>query len=751
MHYLLIKGLALDVEVRDIVGALVNQTKLTPDDIGNISHEETFAEVEVLTDKNYYRPKNIKSVGPETVDAVRLKKEPWKELKDYIEKYRRLVQLEREKEMERHEREIRETSGREREKMGRALLHLRGKDVGEDLGGKRMVKFSRVKKGEKLPENELSVGDLVMLSRNDPLRDDNPTGTLAEKTSYSTTVAFDQLDDFLLSKGLRMDLYVNDITYQRMLENLIKLPFHSNRKLIKKLLGFSHIEEVKDPEFDLANGKLDSSQRKAVRRATNARSLFCIHGPPGTGKTTTLAAVMEELVSRDKKILATAASNTAVDNIVEFLIDKNLEVVRVGHPARVTPYLRKISLDYKVQGHPKYQRSRELIEEAKELRKEQDSYQFPSGRYRRGMSDSQIHQLARKGSGSRGVSRDKIKEMSSWLELQEEIDKLYEQSQKLEDEAINDIIEASDVVCTTNSTAGSSLLEGRTFDVAAIDEATQSTEPSCLIPINKAAKVIMAGDHKQLPPTILAEEAKKELQVTLFEKLVSRKGGSITEMLLTQFRMHEKIMDFPNRTFYDNNLKADSSVADNTLSNLLPDSHAVEESGHPWLSEALDPEQPVSFLDTVNIDAGERQRTGSTSRENPVEAEVVFKIIDRLLPQMPAKNIGVISPYDDQINQLDSRNKEENLEIKTVDGFQGREKEIIVISFVRSNRSNELGFLTDVRRLNVSLTRARRKLIMVGDSGTLAAHDTYKNLIKFAKNNDFYTSISGLPAHEPAG
>ncbi|MCF7890267.1 IGHMBP2 family helicase [Candidatus Bipolaricaulota bacterium] len=746
MHYLLIRGLARDTGVRDIIGALVNQTALTPENIGRVEHDETFAEVEILPDKHSYRPENIDSVGPETVEVVRWDQRSWEKIKGFKEKYQRLVQLEREEEMERHEREIRETSGREREKMGRALLHLRGKDVGEDLGGKRMVKFSRKGEGEKLPENELATGDLVMLSKKDPLREDNPTGTVAKQTSYSTTVAFDgKPEDFLLSNGLRMDLYVNDVTYRRMLKGLEKFPFHFNRELVEKLIGLSSIEEVLEVDLNLPYGDLDASQRKAIRRAVDAESFFCIHGPPGTGKTTTLAGFMEELVSRNEKVLATAASNTAVDNVVEFLTDRDLDVVRVGHPARVTPDLREVSLDYKIQENPRYQRSRKLREKAQLLQDEQDSYQFPSGRYRRGMSDSQIHQLARKGAGARGVSRSEIKEMSSWLKLQEEIDKLYERSQQLEEKAIDEIIDESDVVCTTNSTAGSSLLEGWTFDVVAIDEATQATEPSCLIPINKGSRVVMAGDHKQLPPTVLAEEAKNELQVTAFEKLVSREGNSITEMLLTQFRMNDKIMEFSDRNFYDGNLQAESSVANHTLDGLLQDNYKIDETEPSWFLEALGPGRPVSFLDTGKIEARERQRPGSTSRENPVEATIVSRLEKWLIDCLPPKNIGVISPYDDQIDLLNSRIDEENLEIKTVDGFQGREKEVIVISFVRSNEEDELGFLKDVRRLNVSLTRARRKLIMIGDSRTLSTHETYEKLIKFVRENDFYSEISQEP------
>ncbi|MCF7876032.1 IGHMBP2 family helicase [Candidatus Bipolaricaulota bacterium] len=743
MHYLLLSDLNHDIGPRDIVGALVNQTDLSPDSLGNIELDSTFAEVEVFEDPGSYDSGDVDSVGPASVRSAQWEKKEWKELDNYIQQKKELVQLEREEEMERHEQEIRTTSGREREKLGRAILHLRGKDVGEDLGGKQMVKFSRNKKSEELPDNEISVGDLVTLSKNQPLRDDNPSGTVAERTNYSLTIAFDPpLDGFLLDKGLRMDLYVNDITYQRMLDSLEALPFHTNRDLVKKLVGLSPHGEVRGSDIVPLAEELDDSQTKAVQRSVNADPFFCIHGPPGTGKTTTLASTVEELARQEEKILATAGSNIAVDNMVEFLVDRDVEVVRVGHPARITPYLRKISLDYQVQEHPKYEKTRELRDRAQELQDEQDSYQFPSGRYRRGMSDTQIHQLAQKGSGSRGVSREKIKEMSTWLSLQKEIDGLYERSKELEEAAISEIIEKADVICTTNSTAGSSLLEGKNFDVVVIDEATQATEPSCLIPLNKGERAILAGDHKQLPPTILSEEAKDDLQVTAFEKLLKRAGSSITEMLVTQYRMNTEIMEFSNNAFYDGNLKADESVSDHTLGDIIANGSSLKDLQPDWLQRALDPSRPVIFLDTSDLDARERQRPGSNSRENPGEAEIVSQVVKELLDHLPPKEIGIISPYDDQIGLLNSRHDQENLEIKTVDGFQGREKEVIVISFVRSNDGQELGFLTDERRLNVSLTRARRKLVMVGDAETLSNHTRYAELLQYVKNNDFYNKIA---------
>ena len=213
--------------------------------------------------------------------------------------------------------------------------------------------------------------------------------------------------------------------------------------------------------------------------------------------------------------------------------------------------------------------------------------------------------------------------------------------------------------------------------------------------------------------------------------------------------MNRKIMQFSNERFYEGKLRADSSVADHTLADLGLDSGKLEDSKEP-IAGALSPDRPVVFLDTADLDGGERQRQGSTSRENRTESEIVAKVASPLLDSLEPREIGVISPYDDQVDLLQSRLGQEELEIKTVDGFQGREKEVIIISFVRSNPENQLGFLTDVRRLNVSLTRARRKLIMVGDSNTLSSHKTYNNLLEFVQNHGSFLSLSKASRDLPA-
>ncbi len=654
------------------------------------------------------------------------------EVNEYVEHFTALVGLEREEEMREHEESIRRLSGSQREAEGKALLHLRGRDEGQALEG-QLVKFMRQRKGEPLPDTEIAVGDLVMISKDDPLRDDNPSGTVVQKTNYSITAAFDHAPGFLFGKGLRMDLYVNDITYQRMKQSLLALDEAGGRlaELRNLLVGRRSPAEYGKATVDRwFNPHLNKFQQNSVKQSLAAEDIHLVHGPPGTGKTTTLIEVIRQAVSEGKKVLATAASNVAVDNILQFLVEQGVQAVRVGHPARVTPGLKEQTLDSLVMQNDTYRRADELREKAFALKDQQEEYTHPSGRWRRGMSDEKILSLAEEGKSSRGVSADKIREMAEWLEIQEEADALFERADALREEAVSEILDARQVVCTTNSTAGSDLMEGRRFDLVVIDEATQATEPSCLIPLIRGDKVIMAGDHKQLPPTVKnLEAADRGLANTLFERLAG-KYDRCRSLLEIQYRMHETIMNFSSREFYDGRLEAHESVRFHTLEDLGMDREVWDHRSRP----ILEPAEPMVFVDTTETEAAERSRKGSTSRENPGESHLAARLVENLLISgMKPEDIAVISPYKDQVDLLDRSIGEENLEVKSVDGFQGREKEAVILSLTRSNPSGDIGFLKDVRRLNVSLTRARRKLVVIGDRSTVTAHPVYKRFAEYAE------------------
>ncbi len=673
------------------------------------------------------------------------------DLDEYISHFENLVELERREEMERHEAQIKSLSGHQRQEKGRALLGMRSRDLGEGLGGYRQIKFMKPP-GEPLPDHEIGVGDLVLVSKNEPLHPNNPTGTVTEVTNFSLTASFSgRLPGFVFrSKDLRLDLYVNDITFQRMLDALSRfgrLRGPRNR-LQRVLLGkdgprFDRVEQ----DISYLNHQLNESQRRAVSKCLAAEDFFLIHGPPGTGKTTTLIEVIRQLVDKGRWVLATADSNMAVDNLVERLADRDIDVVRVGHPARVSPLLRQHTLDYQVEDVPEFERAQKMRSRAQKMQKEQDDLTRPGGRWRRGMSDEQIKSLAKKGAGSRGVPPHRIKEMAQWLEIQKEVDRLYDRVERLEDRAVEKLLRQSHVVCTTNSTAGSELLVQRKFDDVVVDEATQAVEPSNLIALLHADRFFLAGDHQQLPPTILNQTAaERGLARTLFERLLATYSDRVKALLSVQYRMNRKIMNFSNEEFYSGQLKAHESVVGHTLRGILPE-NSVEELEALDLDrtvrEVVQPQDPLAFVDTANLDAREMSRADSPSCENPKEAKIVAGLVAALTRMgLGEHDLAVITPYDDQVQRLRRQLSElENLEINSVDGFQGREKEAVIISFVRSNRQGNLGFLADLRRLNVSLTRARRKLILVGDGNTLRSHETYRRLLEYVGENGVYQRL----------
>jgi len=749
MEKLLIQGLQ-DEGPGDIVGAITSKVGIPPEEIGDIEIKQSHAEVDVYQEvaDEIVKKMNNNTIGNSEVQIDYFNKQDlyvtdkFEDLDDYIDTYTHLVELEREQEMEEHTREMKNLSGKQREEKGRAILHLDGKDKGEGLGG-YLVKFVRNFKGEELPKHEISVGDLVMLSKQDPLREDNPTGTVAEKTKYSITVSFDgKPQGFVFSQDLRMDLYVNDITFQRMKEALASLE-EADEDLIKlrEILINKKDPNVKEAnELDyLHNSQLNESQQQAVEKSLVANNFYLIHGPPGTGKTTTTIEVIQQCVDRGQKVLATADSNTAIDNMLEFLLEQDTEAVRVGHPARVTPQLREYSLDNLVKDNNSYKKSKELREKAFDLKDKQEDLTYPSGKYRRGMSNEQIKELAKKGKGSRGVSSKKIKEMAKSIELKQEIDDLFERSRELEDQAIGEVLKNMDVVCSTNSTSGSELLKNQTFDVVVIDEATQATEPSCLIPLTKANKVIMAGDHKQLPPTIKSEEAAdKGLEQTMFERLAYNYEDKIKSMLTIQYRMHEDIMNFSNEQFYKEKVVADESVKFHTLKDLDFDNKEVEAS----FRQITNPDEPLAFINITGSEIKEETDKDSNSKYNKKEAEIALRLANNFQQGgVKPEDIAIISPYKAQTDKIDSKINQEELEVDTVDGFQGREKEVVIISLVRSNPDNEIGFLNEIRRMNVAITRAKRKLVVIGDEVTLNTNPFYQDFIEYVSKNGFHYTL----------
>ena len=640
-------------------------------------------------------------------------------MKKYIKNLITLINYERDAEIDLMTREISTMSGQKREELGRAINKVKGKSLGKELG-LQIVQFGR----SEVIDTEISVGDMVLISTDNPLRSDL-TGTVTEKGARFIKVAFDKrVPKWAIKKKVRIDLYANDITFRRMEDNLNHLSL-KGKNALEYILNERNPKKNRDvPYISYIDENLNDSQKKAIENALSCENFFLIHGPFGTGKTRTLVELISQETRQGHKVLATAESNAAVDNILERLMDnKKLTLTRLGHPQRVSKHNITQTLAYKAENHKLNKKIKKIHKKIENMIEKRRVHTKPTPQYRRGYGDYDILHMASKGKGGRGISSDKMKSMAKWIEINQEIDEAHDEIKRIENRMIKDIVDSSDVILATNSSSALEAIARVKFDVAVIDEASQATIPSVLIPIAKAHRFILAGDHKQLPPTIISDRA-GALSKTLFEELI-RIYPFKSQLLNIQYRMNSLLMKFPNEEFYDNGLKSDSSVDDIKIRDIL-DSHQDEEA--------------LLFIDTSDIaDNRERHLKDSKSIVNEIEAEIAIRIADDYLSDgVNESDIGIISPYADQVKIIQENTE---IEVKTVDGFQGREKEIIIISTVRSNDNGNIGFLSDLRRLNVAITRAKRKLIIIGNKDTLITNPTYERLINFCEDENLLEKV----------
>ena len=640
-------------------------------------------------------------------------------MKKYIKNLIKLINYERDAEIDLMTREISSMSGIKREELGRAINKVKGKYLGKELG-LQIVQFGR---SDRI-ETEISVGDMVLVSTDNPLRS-NLTGTVTEKGARFIKVAFDKrIPKWALKKKVRLDLYANDVTFRRMEDNLNHLSLKGKNALEYILNDRNPKKNRSTPYIDYIDPSLNDSQKSAIENALSCENFYLIHGPFGTGKTRTLVELISQETRQNHKVLATAESNAAVDNILERLMEnKKLKLTRLGHPQRVSKHNITQTLAYKVEKHDLNKKIKKIHKNIDKLIEKRNVHTKPTPQYRRGYGDYDILYNASKGKGGRGISSDKMKSMAKWIEINQEIDEAHSEIKRIENKMIRNIIEESDVILATNSSSALEAISRVKFDVAIIDEASQATIPSVLIPIAKAHRFILAGDHKQLPPTIISEKA-GALEKTLFEELIKMYPFK-SQLLNVQYRMNSLLMKFPNKEFYNNSLKSDLSVDDIDINDLLGSDHD---------------EEALLFIDTSNIeDNDERHLKDSKSIVNVLESEIAIGIVnDYLNAGVSEDDIGIISPYADQVKIIQDKTP---IEVKTVDGFQGREKEIIIISTVRSNEHGNIGFLSDLRRLNVAITRAKRKLIIIGNKDTLKNNPTYSRLIRFVEDENLLIKI----------
>ncbi len=583
------------------------------------------------------------------------------------------------------------------ERSGETLVNLRLIDHRTGLAGRLLLDLAKPA-GALLPMNRLRVGSPVVLSDDDDASDKGISGVISRRTSNAIEVAVEEWPE---ATRLRLDLSPDERTRQRQLSamQIAKQLSGSSARLRDMLLG------TREPRFDEPKAvefftDLNRPQQDAVRFALSSRDIAILHGPPGTGKTTTLAEVVYQAVRQGLKVLACAPSNTGVDNLLERLVEMIPSVIRVGHPARVFETLRGHTLDELVENDSNTAVVRDIKREIEQL-----------------MRYATRETRSREGNRARG-------------ELFADIGRLRHQAKMLERNTINYVLDSADVICTT-TTLDEDLLGDRTFDLVVMDEACQCTEPAMWPAVLRADRLILAGDHCQLPPTVVsAEAARQGLGRSLMERLVQEHGQSIFRRLTVQYRMHEAIMDFSSEQFYAGELVADVSVREHSL----PDLAGVTED---------DVTSPIlEFWDTAGAGWDEELEPDGLSKRNPKEANWVIAQVRKLLDSgVAAEQIAVIAPYAAQVRLIRNRLQHSAIEVDTVDGFQGREKEVVIVTFVRSNAVGEIGFLADTRRTNVALTRAKRALRVIGDSATLANNTFYREMLDYFESHDAYHSV----------
>ena len=609
----------------------------------------------------------------------------------------RWIKLESEAEAAQLDERRRQGTKKDAERSGETLLDLAvtGHELG--VGGQTLLTLAKRNRTLRLPWTRLRVGSRIMLSTDEPsAKAERGVVTALSRESIEVAVA-----DWPEGERFRLDLSADEVTRKRQAKAVKTVQDASGRtkQLRDTLLGEREPRFLESIDVELPD-TLNSTQHEAISFALAAEDLAIIHGPPGTGKTTTVVELIRQAVNRGQNVLACAPSNTAVDNLLERLIASGNRVVRLGHPARVDEQLRPYTLDAQVAEH-------ELMDVAKDMLREADSLFRKAGRYTR----------AKPAPGAKP-------------EMRREARRLKADARTLERQVVQTVLDSVDVVCATLA-FDESLLGDRRFDLVVIDEACQSTEPGCWIPVLKADRIVLAGDHCQLPPTVLSTTAAREgLTTSLMERLIHHFGESISRQLKVQYRMHAQIMGFSSQQFYQDTLEADESVSTHTLCDL------------PNMESSPLTDSPMAFIDTAGADWHEEEEPNGASKRNPSEAAFVLRKIEQLVAAgLEPKDIAIITPYAAQVRWLREQSNRTELEIDTVDGFQGREKEAVLISCVRSNPKGEIGFLADTRRMNVALTRARRKLIIVGDSATLGGHEFYAAMLAYFESILAYHSI----------
>ena len=530
-------------------------------------------------------------------------------------------------------------------------------------------------------------------------RDSKPGKDNIHYLSFTATVSFAEQDrmvvalpdsgrivDLQREDAMGIQLFFDETSYRLMFDALDRvLRAKSGRLAALRDIFYTKAPASKFSFEPMRFPWLNPSQERAVNEVLWAKDVAVVHGPPGTGKTTTLVEAIYETLRRESQVMVCAQSNMAVDWISEKLVDRGVAVLRIGNPTRVNDKMLSFTYERRFEAHPDYPQLWSIRKAIRELRSQK-------------------------------------KRPDSW---HQKMDRLKSRATELELRIRQSLFGEARVIACTLTGAANRVLEGEKYSTLFIDEAAQALEAACWIAIRKAGRVIFAGDHCQLPPTVKSIAALKGgLGKTLMERIVEQKPEVVT-LLKVQYRMNEQIMRFSSDYFYNGEVETAPGITHRSI---------------------LDYDLPMMWIDTEDVDGKEEFIGESCGRINRAEAELTLSILQEYFDKIGKNRIleesidvGIISPYRAQVQLLRKMIRQKEffrpyrrlISVNTVDGFQGQERDIILISLVRSNDGGEIGFLRDLRRMNVAITRARMKLIILGNAATMTSHPFYRKLYEF--------------------